>query len=89
MKGDCSIYTLSAIFTAINFSTKNFPRKQGFLTAALFKKELFLKALFKKNKYFSIYIYMFIGNRGKNEIALNNAYKDSSSQILIPAGAFG
>lgn len=32
---------------------------------------------------------MYIGNLAKNEIALNNAHKDSSNQILIPAGAFG
>lgn len=32
---------------------------------------------------------MYIGNLGKNEIALNNSHRDSRLQILMPAGAFG
>jgi len=78
MKGVCSIHTLSPFFTAYTFFIKNFPRKQGFFTAAL-----------SLNKYFSIYIYMYTGNLAKKEITLNNAHKDTSNQILVPAGAFG
>lgn len=78
MKEVGSIYILIQFFTAMTFSIKFFPRKQGFLTAALFL-----------TRYFPVYIYMYIANLAKNEMALNNTHKDSSNQILIPDGAFG